>query len=246
MLRVLLVSLFFLSCATLHAQSVAERFLFASVNQERVAAGLVPLAWNPRLAAAAHQHAVEMARRNQISHGFSGEPELTDRASSSGAQFSRVTENVGMSPDSLHMHDAWMRSSGHRANILDSKVTSLGISVVFANGYLWAVEDFARDVEDLDFQQQEARVTSLLTQASSRLSITPTDSARQTCGMATGFAGDPRPGFVMRFSANDLSRLPEQLTTLLQTHRYTRASVGACAGKPTAFAGYNIAVLLYP
>ena len=40
------------------------------------------------------------------------------------------------------MHTAWMNSPDHRANILSPSFTSVGIGLAWANGQVWATEDF--------------------------------------------------------------------------------------------------------
>jgi hypothetical protein len=51
----------------------------------------------------------------------------------------------------------------------------------------------------------------------------------------------------MRYTAGDLTRLPDQLKTKLMSGKYHQAVVGACDAHNTeAFTAYNIAVLLYP
>ena len=127
--------------------SVAEQYLMRSINAERAAAGLRPVLFDPELVAAARSHAVQMARAHTLTHQLSGEPDLTARGSAAGAHFSRITENVAVGPSILQMHDALMRSPHHRENILDAVVTHVGVSVLYANGELWAVEDFSRSVE---------------------------------------------------------------------------------------------------
>jgi len=227
-------------------RTVAEQYLFAALNQERAAAGLPPLAWNPQMAIAAREHAIRMARTGGISHQFSGEPDLTQRTSTAGAKFSTVAENVGVGESSITLHSAWMNSPGHRANILDPVVTSVGISAVMYRGRLWAVQDFSRDVETLSLAEQEAKVSALVAQRAGVMSISPTSEARETCLREKGYAGDRKPSFVMRYSGSNLALLPEQLTAKLDSGRYTHAEVGACIPRSSTFAGYSIAVLLYP
>ena len=60
--------------------SVADESLLASANKDRATQGLAPFEWDPALATAAHQHALRMAKMNQLSHQFPGEPSLQDRA----------------------------------------------------------------------------------------------------------------------------------------------------------------------
>ena len=66
--------------------SVAEQYLLAAANQERVARGLSVLHRDSQLARAAAQHARSMAAHGSISHQFAGEPELTERGASAGVR----------------------------------------------------------------------------------------------------------------------------------------------------------------
>ncbi len=103
-----------------------------------------------------------MARRKTISHQFEGEPELATRVGDAGVHFSLVTENVAEAPNSALIHDLWMNSAGHRANLLDPAVDAVGIAVIRDRGQYYAVEDFARTVEHLTLEQQESEVAGML------------------------------------------------------------------------------------
>lgn len=225
--------------------TVAEQYLYQSINAERAAAGLPALSWNPTLTQAARQHALTMRSQQAISHQFQGEPGLVDRAASSGSRFSRVAENVATSVSVVEMHTALMNSQHHRENILDPQVNSIGIAVVISGRQLWGVEDFARDVQPLTYRQQEAQVAQLVTNAGAS-NVQASEVARATCRASSGYVGD-RPAFVMRFTATDLNQLPAQLTSRLTQGGFSSVAVGACDTKSkSSFATYNIAVVLYP
>ncbi len=227
-------------------RTISEQYLFAAANQVRVERGLPPLRFDPQLAQAAQLHAQEMAAHRAISHQFSGEPDLAERASKTGVRFSLVTENVAEAPNSALIHELWMQSAGHRANLLDPKVDSLGVAVIAVRGQLYAVQDFAHTVQRLSLSDQEARVADLL--AGSGLEVLKDSAdARQTCRLSSGYTGRRQPWFVMRYTASDLSRLPEELSAKLESGRFRSASVGACvSSQESPFTSYNIAVLLYP
>lgn len=237
-------------------RNVAEQFLLAAANQDRAARGLHQLQFDPVLAKAALYHANEMAAHDGISHQFPGEPDLAERGANAGAHFSVITENVAEAADSSIIHDLWMHSPGHRANLLDPTVEVVGIAVVARNHQFYAVEDFANTVESLSFDQQESSVANLLARTGLQVVNGATtannktgsiEDARKTCSMSTGYAGQRKPWFVMRFTADRLNRLPDELQSRISTGKYHQALVGACADTDTgAFTGYNIAVLLYP
>jgi hypothetical protein len=233
------------------APNVAEQYLLAALNQERAARGIPQLRNDPVLAQAARFHALQMAAHNGISHQFPGEPELSQRGANAGAHFSMISENVAEAPDSSMFHQMWMNSKGHRENLLDPEVNVVGIAVVLHAGQFYAVEDFASTVESITFSQQEATVARLLSQTG--LAVGPgsntasLDDARRTCSMDTGFAGQHKPWFIMRYTASRLDQLPSQLESRISSGRYHKAVVAACADNDAGpFTAYNIAVLLYP
>ncbi|HXC95260.1 MAG TPA: CAP domain-containing protein [Edaphobacter sp.] len=249
------LALAFLMAATLQAQSlvgpennltVAEQYLFAAANEARANQGLAPLRLDPVLIAASSAHAREMANHASISHQFNGEEDLAERGARAGAHFSEISENVGEAPTSIIIHDLWMHSPGHRANLLDPNVDSVGIAVVNRGGQLYAVEDFASTVHTLTLNQQEKTVAGILAQSGMKVDET-TEEARQTCMMSTGYAGQRQPWYIMRYTASSLNQLPAQLKSRLNSGKYHQAVVGACSStRKTPFTAYNIAVLLYP
>ncbi len=226
--------------------SVSEQYLFSAANAERAQRHLSALRWDDALYRAADQHAREMAARRSIAHQYPGEAELSARGRAAGARFSKIAENVAESPDAVAMQDAWMHSPGHRANLLDPEVDSVGIRVLRRDGELYAVEDFDRSVAILSLDEQESAVGGQL-QAVARIAVlAPSEDSRRTCRMETGFAGDQQPGFVIRYTSADLTKLPESLTDKLMSGRYSQAMVGACTiDRKQTFTTYSIAVMLF-
>jgi len=228
-----------------HPPTVAEQYLMAMANQERARVGAQPLLWDAHLAAAARIHAERMAQESAISHQFPGEADLQSRAADAGARFSLVAENVAEAPTPQILHAAWMHSEGHRHNLLEPHENAIGIAVVQRGGQLFAVEDFSASVAEVGLNGQEQKVEELL-RASGMTEVAGTEDARKTCTMDTGYAGERRPYFVMRYTTSDLSLLPEQLKAKLKDRRMHSAAVGACAGAGKSFTAFSIAVLLYP
>jgi hypothetical protein len=230
--------------------TVAEQYLLAAANQERAARGLPQLHRDPQLARAAERHAEQMAAHGSISHQFPGEPELTSRGASAGVAFSLILENVAEAPNAAAIHDMWMNSEHHRTNLLDPAIDAAGIAVVERDGEFYAVEDFAKTVRAASLDQQEAAIATLVRQKAA-VAIESNGNAvtiaRQTCAMDSGYAGSRKPWFIMRFTSDSLTRLPDELATRLASGRYHQAAVGACAADThSPFTSYSIAVLLYP
>jgi hypothetical protein len=250
LLFVVLVSLCVASSAAHGADSTrfrddGSRRLFDLANQERVRIGLAPLKWDNALASAAERHAERMAVNGSLSHQYPGEPDLAQRFGAEGARFSAVAENVAFSGTADSIHDQWMHSAGHRANILDANMTELGVAVVRVSGRAYAVEDFARGVANLSLDDQERRVEKMV--ASRGLIIAPyKEEARRICDGGRAAKGERQPRFTMRYTTSDLSLLPNQLTTATASGRYHYATIGACDGDDAgSFSSYHLVVLMF-
>jgi len=219
--------------------------LFESANRERVAHGLAPLKWSAPLAGAAHQHALRMAAQNSLSHQLPGEPGMADRASQAGARFSSLAENVAEGPSAESIHQQWMNSPPHRANLLDAQLDSVGIAVAERNGVLFVVEDFSLAAGKLSVDEQEGIINAKLRSRGLQL-LGFTSDARRSCVLDNGFAGTHAPSFVLHYATTDLQTLPDLLEQRIQTGNYHSAAVGACpSDAKIGFSKYRIAVLLF-
>lgn len=222
-----------------------SRLLFDSANQARAGRGLPALRWDGQLAAAARLHALRMARNQAISHRFPGEATLAVRSMESGAHFSEVAENVAVGATASLIQTMWMHSPHHRENILDPELNSLGVAVVEDNGYLFAVEDFSQSVVPLSPKQQEGRLTGELRARGIAVHNDPQAAAQACRGR---FAGDVsfRRAFLLRYTTEDIGRMPNLLEQKIRTGLFSSAAVGACSpAVPVTFTQYRLAVLLY-
>jgi hypothetical protein len=109
--------------------------IFLRVNDERATRGLPALVWHEGLADRARRWSEEMIRT-----GY----RHSDPAFRVHPDFVGTGENIAMGPaDASVMHVGWMRSDGHRANILRPGYTAMGIGVVCRNdGTMWATQIF--------------------------------------------------------------------------------------------------------
>lgn len=107
---------------------VAARLLVLQ-NQERLQRGLKPLAMDDRLSAAARVQASDCARRNRLTHRGADGSGPGERVTRQGFGWSRVAENAAMQPrppagwpgdprTPEWAVEGWMKSRGHRANLL--------------------------------------------------------------------------------------------------------------------------------
>jgi hypothetical protein len=227
--------------------STAAEQLFALANNARAEQGAAPLRWDPALAAAALRHCYRMAKEGPIAHRYGGEADLAQRASQAGAHFGLIEENVAIGPTASVIQGEWMRSPGHRSNLLNPAIDHVGIAVVASRGVLYAVADYSREVQQLRASEVEARVAGLI--RPSGVSVAPDHAvARAACATDTGYprSANPPPGFIMRWQDAELTQLPQALVDHLATGRYSRAAVGSCgAQEQGSFSAYRVAVLLY-
>lgn len=221
--------------------------IFALANQARQQAGVGRLEWDAALAKAALAHCRRMAEEGPIAHRYGGEPDVAGRAALAGAHFSVIEENVAVGPSAPQIHEEWMHSPGHRANLLSPQVDHVGVAVVAAHGVLYAVADYSRAVRDLAPAQVEARVAALIRPSGVQLLGNPA-MARAACRTDEGVpGGGPEPRFIMRWQSGDLTQLPKQLVDRLSSGHYRQAAVGSCPAHSTegSFSAYRVAVLLY-
>lgn len=221
------------------------RLLFESANRERAARHIALLRWDDHLAAAAHLHALRMARHDAISHRFPDEKDLSLRIRLAGAHFSAVAENVAEGGSAGRIHSMWMKSPPHRADLLDPELDSLGVGVVVADGHLFAVEDFSEAAVNLSLAEQENQLKMELQARGIRV-VPDRAAARQACEGAFTREISYRRAFMLRYSTTDLDKVPSLLDQKIRSGLYPQAVVGACL-PPGAqvFSQYRLAVLLY-
>lgn len=103
----------------------------ALLNDTRAEAGLPPVSAAPRLAAAAGDHAADMAAEQFISHTGSDGSDILERMGGRGYAACRGAENIAAQPqDKPALMAQWMDSPDHRANILRNGVSEFGLSRV--------------------------------------------------------------------------------------------------------------------
>jgi|GEM_PF-2568049 len=112
-----------------------EARVLSLIRQTRVSVGAPALAVDPGLTSIARNWAAKVARDGALSH---------NGALASQVNASRVSENVGMGPSIDVVHQAFLNSAGHRANMVDTGVNAVGVGVVWANGTVYIVQDYAK------------------------------------------------------------------------------------------------------
>lgn len=109
-----------------------ENTVLDLINQARQDQGLSPYNLSGQLRAAARSHSQDMACNDTFSHTGSDGSSVGDRVSAEGYSWSWVGENIfatssSSSAAAQQAFEGWMDSSGHKANILSSNFTEIGI-----------------------------------------------------------------------------------------------------------------------
>jgi uncharacterized protein YkwD len=120
------------ACSSLEAAS-----LTILMNRSREAAGVAPVLSHPQLVDKAQAWASVLASEGTLRHSslWSGVP----------GGCTAVAENVAAAGTTDQIHQLWMNSAPHRANLLSSTYNFSGTGVVRgSNGLFYAVTVFAR------------------------------------------------------------------------------------------------------
>ncbi|WP_246073008.1 CAP domain-containing protein [Paenibacillus dokdonensis] len=111
------------------------------VNQERAKAGLKALTENTKLSGMAMDKAKDMNNNNYFDHNSPTYGSPFDMMKKYGISYSYAGENIAKGQKTpSDVMTAWMNSEGHRANILNSNYTTIGVA--YYNGY-WVQEFIA-------------------------------------------------------------------------------------------------------
>ncbi|WP_422752889.1 CAP domain-containing protein [Micromonospora sp. WMMD708] len=113
------------------------------VNAERAKAGCAAVTVDAKLTLAAQQHSQDQADHKTMTHTGSDGSNAGQRLDRAGYAWRTYGENVAWNQQTpAAVMQAWMNSSGHRANILNCAFTQIGVGVANGNGPYWT-QDFA-------------------------------------------------------------------------------------------------------
>jgi len=119
---------------------LAEAQLLWQINATRARRGLAPLASHPVLADQTQAWSTWMAAHGSLFH----HPDLASMAwLAQPSGWSAVAENLGYGTDGLRLHDQFMASRTHAANVLGN-FRSVGVGAVESGGRVWVTVRFLR------------------------------------------------------------------------------------------------------
>ncbi|MHA0855346.1 CAP domain-containing protein [Paenibacillus sp. CMAA1364] len=123
--------------ATVDKSSVTSQVV-ELVNKERSKAGLKPLVSDAKLANMALDKAKDMSNNNYFAHQSPTFGSPFDMMKQYGISYSYAGENIAKGQKTpADVMQAWMNSEGHRANILSTNFTTIGVG--YFNGH-WVQE----------------------------------------------------------------------------------------------------------
>ncbi|MFH7597807.1 sigma-70 family RNA polymerase sigma factor [Streptomyces racemochromogenes] len=113
------------------------------VNSERAAAGCGPLKEDAQLDRSAQGQSDDMARRGFFDHTNPDGADPGDRITAAGYRWSTYGENIAKGQQTAQdVMDSWMKSPGHRANILNCSFKDIGVGMHPGTGGPWWTQNF--------------------------------------------------------------------------------------------------------
>ncbi|HWB88263.1 MAG TPA: CAP domain-containing protein [Acidimicrobiia bacterium] len=124
--------------ASAGADSGSENSFLSEINSTRSSRGLGPLTMDGGLRSHARNHTADMIAAGSIFHSSNGELQAA-----AGGGWTRLGENVGRGGSVASLHDAFMESPSHRANILGD-YNYVGIGTGTSDGVLYVTVVFMK------------------------------------------------------------------------------------------------------
>lgn len=112
-----------------------EKKLLDLINAERVKSNLSPLIADPELMKVARIKADDMTKNNYFSHYSPTYGSPFDMMRQFGITFKAAAENIAGNSTVEGAVSSWMKSEGHRSNIMNSNYNYTGIGISKSNKY---------------------------------------------------------------------------------------------------------------
>ncbi|GAB3793317.1 CAP domain-containing protein [Virgibacillus kimchii] len=119
-----------------NAEFSQEQEVINLINQERAKEGLPALKYDWELARVAKYKSQDMKDQNYFSHNSPVYGSPFTMMQNFGINYTSAGENIARGQRSAEqVVNAWMNSSGHRANIMSSSFTHIGVGYVESGNY---------------------------------------------------------------------------------------------------------------
>jgi uncharacterized protein YkwD len=112
------------------AVRLSAEALIDAMNRERAAAGLGPLHANTKLSVAANDRVTDMLAKHYFDHVSPDGIDPFTWVDKRGYDYVEIGENLAVGyHDAATLVDGWMRSPGHRANVMRAAYDEVGIAI---------------------------------------------------------------------------------------------------------------------
>lgn len=115
--------------SVLRAPATAAEVLVEAMNRRRAAHGLAPLRLNARLSLAAEDRIDDMFAKRYFAHVSPDGIDPFTWVARRGYRYQVVGENLAVGYRGAAVVDGWMRSPGHRENILEHRYDEVGVAI---------------------------------------------------------------------------------------------------------------------
>lgn len=110
--------------------SISEKNIFKLINKERNKSNLSSLTLNNKLVQAAINKAKDLSENKYFDHNSENGKKFSSWIKETGYEYSFIGENLAKDfNDSESIIKAWLKSPGHKKNILNNNFTETGIAV---------------------------------------------------------------------------------------------------------------------
>jgi len=130
---------------SINVQASAENQILQLMNGKRVEAGLKPLTLDNTLVQVARYKSDHMIQYNYFDHVTPQGTKYTDWLQAVGyTTYTTAGENIAYNTyDAVELFTQWWNSPGHRANMMNSSYTKVGIGVIQGNGKYMGTQEFS-------------------------------------------------------------------------------------------------------
>ena len=198
----------------------AEKRILELVNQERSAAGLATLKWDPGVAGVARGISEDIA-----AHGASAGGDVVERLKREGIASHLVLQSAVSERTFERAHERLVSSPSNRANIMSKEVTSVGIGAVVkpdAEGkpMVYVTEVFTKELPPVDLAKTRQDLKAAVAQKRKDARMTPLavdpllDEVAQKYAAALAEAGGSLPKEKLSEITAPLNRTMRTLTIL--------------------------------
>ncbi|MFO0712973.1 MAG: CAP domain-containing protein [Sandaracinus sp.] len=154
--------------------------LLRLIQEERRQQGLAALEHDPRLDAVALAHSVDMRDHDFVAHTSPTTGTAADRARTAQLQTGLVLENIGRGYSAAEIHRGLLGSPGHRANLINPDVNTVGLGVVIdeedgRRAYI-ATQLFLRFAREIDTSAAPAHLLEMMNRARSARGARPLET----------------------------------------------------------------------